>query len=126
MKIIACAAANGFVIPPLYLVPGQRINHEVMNACKILESRITTANKGFMNSAIFMKWLEHFKRNIPGSVQCPILLVYDGCGSHYNQDIMEKAIELKVLLVLLPANSTHLIQPLDIAVFKLFKTVLKH
>ena len=32
---------------------------------------------------------------------------------------------LKIILVLLPANSTHMIQPLDVAVFRPFKTVLK-
>ena len=35
-------------------------------------------------------------------------------------------IELIIVLVLLPSNSTHLIQPLDISVFKPFKTELKH
>ena len=39
---------------------------------------------------------------------------------------MEKAIELRIVLVLLQSNYTHLIQPLDILVFKPFKTELKH
>ena len=33
--------------------------------------------------------------------------------------------ELKVIIVLLPVNATHLIQPLDIVIFKPFETVLK-
>ena len=38
---------------------------------------------------------------------------------------MEKAINISIKLVLLPANDTHLIQPLEIVVFKPFKMILK-
>ena len=51
-------------------------------------------------------------------------MVYDGYFSHSNDEV-KKAVELKVILVLLPANSTHLIQSLDIYFFKPFKSVLK-
>ena len=37
----------------------------------------------------------------------------------------KKTVELKFILVLFTDNSTHLIQPLDIAVFKLFQSLLK-
>ena len=43
----------------------------------------------------------------------------------HNEEIIQKAIELKIILVLLPANVTHLIWSLDIAVFKPFKSILK-
>ena len=39
--------------------------------------------------------------------------------------LLKTAVEIKLILVLLPANATHLIQPLDIAVFKPFKSVFK-
>ena len=51
--------------------------------------------------------------------------MYDGYGSHYDDEIIQKAISLKIILVLLPANATHLVQPLDVAIFKPFKTYLK-
>ena len=79
-----------------------------------------------MNSNVFIKWLDHFSSNVSSHVNRHIDLVYDGYGSHYNTDIVEKAIELRIILVLLPSNSNHLIQPLDILVFKPFKTELKH
>ena len=125
LTTVACAAANGFIVPPLFIVPGQRLSRCTMDACMVPEACITTAPKGFMNSSIFIMWLEHFERQVPGSVRRPLVLVYDGYGSHYNNEIVNKAIELRVILVLLPANATHLIQPLDIAVFKPFKSVLK-
>ena len=50
----------------------------------------------------------------------PLVLFYDGCCIHYDDEIVKK-----VILVILPANATHLIQPLDIAVSKPFKLVFK-
>ena len=79
-----------------------------------------------MNSNIFIKWLDHFSSNVPSHVKRHIALVYNGYGSHYKTDVVEKLIKIMFILVLLPSNSTHLIQPLDILVFKPFKTELKH
>ena len=79
-----------------------------------------------MNSNIFIKWLDHFSSNLPSHVKRPIVLVYDGYGIHYNMDIVKKLIRLRIILVLLPFNSTRLIQTLDISEFKPFKTESEH
>ena len=126
MKIVACVAANGFSIPPLFILPGQRLNRATMGQCSVTGSTATVASKGFVNSNIFIKWLDNFSSNVPSHVKRHIALVYNGYGSHYNTDIVEKAIGLRIILVLLPSNSTHHIQPLDISVLKPFKTELKH
>ena len=52
-------------------------------------------------------------------------MVYDGCARHYNDEIVKISVELKVILFLFPDNTTHLIHPLDIAVLKPFKLVLR-
>ena len=70
-----------------------------MDACDIPGGVVTTSSKGFMNSSIFLKWLQHFESNIPVTVKRPVLLVYDGYGSHYNEEIIQKAVELKIILV---------------------------
>ena len=97
-----------------------------MDHCSITGSTAIVSPKGFMNFNIFIKWLDRFSSNVTGHAKRPIVLVYDGYGSHYSTDILEKAIELGIILVLLPSNSTRLIQPLDISVFKPFKAELKH
>jgi DDE superfamily endonuclease len=50
------------------------------------------------------------------------MLVHDGYGSHYNEEIVRKAIDLKIVLVLLPTNTTHLMQPLKVLVLTPVKT----
>ena len=52
-------------------------------------------------------------------------MVYDGCASHYNDKIVKKTVDIKVIFFILPDNATHLIQSLYIAVFKPFMLVLR-
>ncbi|RLN74696.1 hypothetical protein BBJ28_00003175 [Nothophytophthora sp. Chile5] len=44
-----------------------------------------------------------------------------GISSHYNGEILREAVRLKIILAILPANDTHLLQPLDVAVLTSFK-----
>ncbi|KAF0725163.1 hypothetical protein Ae201684_016315 [Aphanomyces euteiches] len=45
----------------------------------------------------------------------------DGGSSHLSERIVETATQLQIILLCLPSNATHLIQPLDICVFSPFK-----
>ena len=126
MTIVACVAVNRFSVTLLFIPQGQLLNRTTMDQFSITGSTATVSPKGFMNSNISIKWLDHFSSNVPSNVKRPIFYVYDGYVIQYNTDIFEKAIKLRIMLVLLPSDSTHLIQPLDISVFKLFNTELKH
>ena len=74
---------------------------------------------------LFFKWIGLFAHSIPDSVARPLVLVYYEYSIHYNDDIVAKDLDIKPILVILPANPTHLIQPLNIYVFKPFTSVLK-
>ncbi|POM76175.1 LOW QUALITY PROTEIN: Hypothetical protein PHPALM_6620 [Phytophthora palmivora] len=49
-------------------------------------------------------------------------ILCDGCSSYLGYDAERRAKELGVILLCLPPNATHLIQPLDVAVFKAFES----
>ncbi len=53
-------------------------------------------------------------RNTSGK---PILLVYDGHGSHETTPIIRMALERNTILLCLPPHTTHKLQPLDVGVF---------
>nr|CCA21199.1 conserved hypothetical protein [Albugo laibachii Nc14] len=61
---------------------------------------------------------------MPTAVQRPLILVYDGSSSNYYGEIVLDSVRLKIILVLLPANATNLMQPLHVAVFKPFKATI--
>ena len=50
-----------------------------------------------------------------------LLLVLDGHGSHITIDVIEFARSNNVHLLCLPSHTSHILQPLDIGVFKSLK-----
>ena len=65
-----------------------------------------------------------FSDNVKDGVRRPLLLTMDGYSGHFTEHTLDIAEELQILIVLLPANATHILQPLDVAVFEPFKTSL--
>ncbi|RLN31641.1 hypothetical protein BBJ28_00026272 [Nothophytophthora sp. Chile5] len=125
LSIVACASASGLVVPPVFILPGKTVRLTVMDGCSISAAAVTTTESGFMNGELFLSWLAFFAAAVPASIKRPLLLIMDGCSSHYSLEVVDTATELGILLVCLPANSTHLFQPLDIAVFASFKGKLR-
>ena len=52
----------------------------------------------------------------------PVLLLYDGHASHISTDVIEYAHLHHIEIMCLPDHSSHLLQPLDVGVFKSLKT----
>ncbi|KAG3013588.1 hypothetical protein PC128_g16473 [Phytophthora cactorum] len=78
-----------------------------------------------MNGHLFTQRLRFVVASVLDDVQRPLLLVLDGSRSHFSADIVLEAERLDVLLLFLPANTAHLHQPLDVAVFSTFKVKLR-
>ena len=52
----------------------------------------------------------------------PVLLIQDGHSSHVSIQLIEMAHENNVCLLCLPTHTSHILQPLDVGVFKSFKS----
>lgn len=79
------------------------------------------SQKGWINRELFLSWFyDHFLPLIPPGR--PVLLLLDGHSSHYSPDVIRLAAEEKVLLFILPPNTTHLSQPLDRGCFSPLKS----
>jgi hypothetical protein len=90
---------------------------ERVNNCSVEGDTVTTTESGFINEKIFFQWIQTFSQCIPSTVKRPIVLTFDGYSAHVSSNVVMKALELQILLVCLPPNATHLLQPLDVAVF---------
>lgn len=55
------------------------------------------------------------------SKESPCLIIYDGHFAHVQLKDMEKVKEFGVERIKLPSHASHLLQPLDLAVFKSMK-----
>ena len=63
-----------------------------------------------INAALFIEWFAFFLKSIHGH------------SSHISIELIEMARENNVCLLCLPSHTTHILQPLDIGVFKSFKS----
>ncbi|GMF44256.1 unnamed protein product [Phytophthora fragariaefolia] len=124
LSIVACGSDSGFVVPPALILPGKTIEWDILKGCEVPGATVTTSPSGFINTSLFERWLHFFAKSVPSSVKRPLVLVLDGCGFHYSVGVIDTAARLDILLVLLPPNATHLLQPLDVAVCATLKNKL--
>ena len=78
---------------------------------------------GWSKGEIFRKFFEEHFLPFVGSAahNDPIVLIYDRHASHKTYKTIRWVREKGIILFVLPAHSSHLLQPLDIAVFGPFK-----
>lgn len=65
---------------------------------------------------IFYKWLLEEK------IRFPVVLFLDGHSSHLTLNLSKFCKEHEIILIALPPNSTHIMQPLDISFFHPLKS----
>lgn len=120
--VIACCSATGISIPPFFVFKGKRQTDELANGA-LPGTGICMSETGWSNSEIFSNYItSHLSKHIPGGIgEEYTLLLYDGATSHITPSLVEWAKEKKVILMVLPAHSSHLTQPLDVGVFRPFK-----
>ena len=75
---------------------------------------------GWINDGLFLQWFKFFLASIPPAR--PVLLIMDGHGTHMSIELIELARANDVHLLCLPSHTTHILQPLDMGVFKSFKS----
>ena len=68
-----------------------------------------------------------FKQFLPVALRMPgkKVLISDNLGSHFYAKVIEACKTNDILFICLPPNSTHLCQPLDVAVFRPLKVEWK-
>uniref|UniRef100_A0A1X7VAM0 DDE-1 domain-containing protein n=1 Tax=Amphimedon queenslandica TaxID=400682 RepID=A0A1X7VAM0_AMPQE len=77
------------------------------------------SESGWINEQLLLEWFEFFIESIPPAR--PVLIIEDGHASHVSLDVIKLAKENNVHLLCLPSHSMHILQPLDVGVFKSLK-----
>lgn len=117
-SLAVAVSATGFVIPPFFIVKGQRAPPKYLDAAPP-DSTMEMAKKGMMTEEVFEKWVQHFLRHLEERVQkhwC--LLLLDGHHSHtMNPSILKLLYDSRVYVISLPSHTTAALQLLDVAVF---------
>lgn len=119
--LLMCNAA-GEKAPPLIIFKGKHLWDQWLAPPKsdYPGTVYAASKKGWMESEIFTNYF--LKTLIPAlGPDRPVLIVFDGHSTHISLEILEVAIQNNITILKLPPHSSHLLQPLDLSVFRPFK-----
>ena len=118
--VVVCVSASGHAIPPMMIYPRKKAVPESLKSGCVPGTVFETSDNGWITKDIYLKWFKFFIKSIPPAR--PVLLIEDGHSSHITLEVIELARENDIHLLCLPSHLSHILQPLDIGVFKSFKT----
>ena len=124
MTMVACINAAGKFSSPLFILKGEEVDRLVLEEA-FPRSMISTSKKAWINEDIFNRWFVNWITCQRQESSLPILLIVDNCSSHVRRSTVLLAQKHKVELLALPPNLTHILQPLDVCMFRSFKAYIR-
>jgi hypothetical protein len=80
------------------------------------------SESGYVNDELAFEWIQHFERLTSPQIEGEWrLLLCDNYGSHTFFEFLEFAEQHHIVVVGLPAHTSHLLQPLDVVLFQPYK-----
>lgn len=123
ITVLLAASATGEKVPPLIIFKGKNIWDEWYAPEKTGFPNTTYAatQNGWMETTVFENY---FTKSFLPSIgpDRPVLLIYDGHSTHMSIRLIEQAKQSQVTILKLPPHTTHILQPLDVSVFKSLKS----
>lgn len=118
-------SAIGRALPPLLIYTGEHTNTGWIPAFAPPNWRFSSTRKGWTSDSIGYEWLRTiFEPETKPSTPRRRLLLTDGHSSHLTAKFIAFCLDNAIDLVVLPPHSSHILQPLDVAIFSPLKTYL--
>ena len=119
LTVLFTAAASGKMSPPMILfdlktTPKKNVLNNIPQGWGVGHSE-----RGWMTSETFSSYIANVFYNwlIDNEYTFPVILYVDGHSSHLTLPLMKFCKEHEIELIALYPNATHIIQPLDVALF---------
>jgi len=110
---IVCAMnAAGSYVPPMIIFKRKRMSEILLRGSPAGTIGCCSTN-GWIDAALFLKWLNHFISHVKPTVDDKVILILDGHCSHKSLEVIDLARSNGVVIVCLPPHTTHRLQPLD-------------
>ena len=115
--VTGCGNAIGTQIPPYFIFQGKRLTSELLQGATT-GTQETVTETGWSNSGVFLKYLNtRFLKFVQRKNEdLPHALIFDGHLSHVTVPVIDWAKKNNVILFVLPAHTSHVLQPLDVVV----------
>lgn len=113
---ICSVTASGQKLLPWFVARGttKRTEEKFLEMDNIDECIITHSANGWVDEAVMLEYINYLSGLFQNQ---PICLILDVFASHRSTEVKNRARELNIELIFVPANGTGLYQPLDVGVF---------
>lgn len=121
--VTTCCIVNaaGNFLPPVMIFPRVFFKQHMLNGAPTGTLGLATQS-GWMNSELFVETMKHFIKYSNSSTEHPTLLIMDNYEAHISIAVINLAKENGVTILTVPPHSTAKMQPLDVCIYKPFKS----
>ncbi|CAK1581201.1 unnamed protein product [Parnassius mnemosyne] len=120
VTILFTVNAIGDKLPPLIIHRGKNTWDQWLSDKGFENTSYAATKNGWIDTKVFEKYM--LNTVLPRlSEDPPALLICDGLSTHIQLKILEEAQKRGVTIIKLPSHASHLLQPLDLSVFKSMK-----
>jgi hypothetical protein len=124
-SFIECISALGKSLFPLVIFKGKSVQQQwFMTSLNEFKGwKFTATENGWTTNDTALEWLQtvFIPQTAPHDLSEVRLLVLDGHGSHETTEFMWECFSNNIQLLFLPPHTSHVLQPLDLAVFSSLK-----
>jgi DDE superfamily endonuclease/Tc5 transposase-like DNA-binding protein len=121
VTVVECVSTDGFVCPPLIILSGKQVLLRWFDAIQE-DEHLAVTDTGYINDQLAYQWIQYFhKWTAPRAKGAWRLLFCDRFGSHLTRQVLEFCEKVQILPFFLPAHTSHILQPLDVGVFSVYK-----
>ena len=120
-SVMFCGDAAGNYLPPMVVY---KSNGQAEKSWKIGGPKgalYECTKSGWFNMETFSKWFFSIFLPWAKEISGTKALIGDNLASHFSANVIEATLMYDIKFITLPANSTHLLQPLDVSVFSSLK-----
>jgi hypothetical protein len=121
--VIECINSKGWCLPPFVIVQGQyHLANWTTESGFPKDWVIKPTPNGWTNNETGLDWIKHFDKHTKGCTKDVYrMLIIDGHESHLSAEFDEYCKDNKIMTISMPAHSSHLLQPLDVALYSPLK-----
>lgn len=129
ISIVSTISLAGEVITPLTILTRKHWESEIGNETWYNQFKFIYGESGYMNASIMKYYINNIlkphimkTREIINDLNAHAVLIMDNMSAHVTNDVMNEFASLENFeIVLLPPHSSHILQPLDLSYFGIFK-----
>jgi len=120
VSLMFCGSATGQYLPPMVVYKSQNVYQEWTRGGPNGAVYDCTTS-GWFDGRCFERWFNDIFLPAVSSKPGRKVLIGDNLSAHFTPDVIQSSVQNNIAFVTLIPNATHLLQPLDVAVFRSVK-----